>query len=183
LKAKQGPSVIDQIEFDVAAPSVELEFPFTLAVGQRLSGAQNGKVGLDVVIPDTPQKVKTVVKTAFIEIIEKEPADTPCFISVFEEKVVVTPAFESWVKLITKGLAGSACRLMPGDRIVLKRVVGREVKASAKPPDRRLVVLFGEKKADIRVRGRNKRVQGMNDKGDAHSLKAAPLELWTMGGG
>lgn len=70
---------------------------------------------------------------------------------------------------------------MPVLDILGKRVEGRQIEATAKPPDRLFAFLLGNEEADVGVAGRHIGVMRMDHQRHAHRLELATGQLWPMG--
>ena len=92
---------------------------------------------------------------------------------MFEVEIVITPLFEARVDLAAKGFAGIGSHLVPAHTILAVAVVGSEVVATAKPPDRLLAVLLGDEHAHIGVGSGHIGVARMNHQGYPHGLETA----------
>src|SRR5690606_31642633 len=124
-----------------------------------------------------------IVKAAVVVIIKEQAAHAARFAAVLEVKVLIAPAFETRIDVITKGPAGSTGGAMPVAHIVLVAIVGCQVKAAAKPPHRRLAIFLGDEKAHIGVTGRCVGIARMNHQRDTHGLPVSASQLRSMGGG
>ena len=88
------------------------------------SAPDNRQIRIDIAISNRPCQGKTLLKPRLVIIIEKQATNPTGLVAVFEEKVLVTPLFETGINLRTKGLAGGTGRLVPMTTIFLIAVVG-----------------------------------------------------------
>lgn len=94
MESEEGSAVVEEIEFDIAAPAVELPRPFPLAEGSVFSFLDNGLVGLPKGIADGAHECEAPIKTGLTEVVEEEPTDAPGLISVSEVKIGVAAVLE-----------------------------------------------------------------------------------------
>ena len=134
-------------------------------------------------ITDGLHEGEGLVKAAFVEVVKEDAADAAGFVAVWQVEVFVADVFEFWIQLVAKGGAGVACGLVPVDGVFAVAVVGREVEATAEPPDWLAVGRFCIKEAHIHMRGGHMWVEWVAHKRDAHRAKGGAGELWARGRG
>ena len=182
MEAKEGATIIDEVEFHVAATTIQLESALALPKGHRFSALNDGKIGVEIMITDALHEFEATFKTPGVEIIKKQPTDASRFIPVLQEEVVITPFLILGIDLFAKGNTGLPCGLMPGHRVFFKGVIRGQVKPAAKPPNRSFMFFFSEKETDIGVRRRHIGVSWMNHQRHPQGLKSSPLKISAMGG-
>ena len=75
MQAAQRPAVVHQVEFYVAAPTVELKFAMIRRKRGITMPGDNRQIRRKVVISYAAGKRKRVLKTPFTEVVEEKAAD------------------------------------------------------------------------------------------------------------
>ena len=178
-----GASIVDEIEFSVAASAVELELALRLSVILGFASGDDRLVGRQKMVTDGLHKSESFFKAALGVVVKKDATDPTWLMAVGKVKILVADLFKLWVVHIAEGLASGAGGLVPMDCIFALTIVGREVKASTKPPDWLAVFRLSVEVAYVHVRGRHVRIARMHDKRNTHRAKVNTSELWSLGGG
>ena len=134
-------------------------------------------------ITDTAREGETACKPPLVQIIIEQAAYTSRLAPMAQEKVVVTPFFITGIDIVTEIPAGLMGDAVPMPGILLKTVVGRQVKTAAEPPHRIHAFLLGDEEAHVHVRGRDIGIAGMHDQGHAHGLERTVLQFRPVGRG
>ena len=138
-----GASIVDEVEFDVAASAVELELALRLSVIVGFATGDDRLVGRHKMVTDGLHKSESFFKAALGVVVKKDATDPARLLAVVKVKIFVAELLKLWVVLFAECLASDTGGLVPMDRIFALAVVGREIKASAKPPDWLAVLRFG----------------------------------------
>ena len=136
LQAEQRAAVVDQIEFDVAAAAIQLEFALALAVGMSLAALDDRQIGIEKPVADRLRQREAALEAAGIEIVEEQPADAARLVAVLEEEVLVAPALVARIDVVRRTARTVARDAVPMPRVLLERIKRRQVEAAAEPPDR-----------------------------------------------
>src|SRR5690625_3950381 len=177
LQAEQGAAVVNQVELHVAPPAIELKMPLPLTVLHVFAPLYYGQVGVEKAVPHSAHEIKAALEPALVEIVKKQPAHAPGLTAMPIVKIVIAPLLVAGVDLGAKGFAGLAGNAMPVPTVLFKAVVGGQVVAAAKPPDRLTAGPLRHEEAHISMAGGHVGIAGMDDQGDAHGLKAAAGKL------
>ena len=128
-------------------------------------------------LPDTLHKSKTMIKAPVIQIVKKETTYPPGFITMRQIKIVITPLLIFIVIVWINGITGQFGLGMPVNHIFLKGIIGCQVKASAKPPDRITTFFFSNKKTHISMGRGDIGIFRMYHQRNAHCFKRAACQL------
>src|SRR5690606_22748163 len=124
---------------------------------------------------------KAVFKTACVEIIKEDAADTTRFLAMLQIEIVVTPLFIVRVHIIAEGLQRVATGAVEMLHIFLEAVIGREVHAAAEPPDCFLVWCSGDEETYIHVHSGHIGIAWMQYQRYAHRFPFTTGKLGTIG--
>src|SRR6202045_602148 len=103
-------------------------------------------------IADALQEIEAALESPLVEVIEKDPADSPRLLAVAKEEVFVAPFLVARIDVRPERRARLAGDAVPMNGVLLEAVVGGEIEAAAEPPDRHLALLRGDEEADVHVR-------------------------------
>src|SRR5690625_682319 len=151
--------------------------PLPLTVLHVFAPLYYGQVGVEKAVPHSAHEIKAALEPALVEIVKKQPAHAPGLTAMPIVKIVIAPLLVAGVDLGAKGFAGLAGNAMPVPTVLFKAVVGGQVVAAAKPPDRLTAGPLCHEEAHIGMAGGHVGIAGMDDQGDAHGLKAAAGKL------
>ena len=149
----------------------------------RFSPLHDGQIRIQVTVTDCLEKFEAALESPFIQVVEKQTADTPRLFSMPQIEVAVTPVLEAGMDSVSKRFTGSVCGLMPADDILFHRVIWRQVVAAAKPPDRGFTFFFRDQKPDIGVAGRYMWTLRVDNQGNAQCFEAPAREFRPGRGG
>src|ERR1700676_948910 len=180
LQAEQCASIVNQIEFDIAAPPVELKLPLAIAVRLVLAAFQNGHECRQKMLTDAALKSKGTVKSAFVQIVEEQAADTAGLVSMRQEKVAIAPLLVFLIESRAERYARVPRGSMPMEHILVVGVVRREVEAAAEPPDFRARERPRHQEPDIAMRGGRMRISRVKYQRQAHRLEGRACDIRTQ---
>lgn len=112
-------------------------------------------------VADTAQEGKGTFEPPFVKVVEKQAADTPWFVTVLQEEVLVAPALAAGINFRPERLAGGPRSAVPVDAVLLEAVVGRQIETAAEPPHRLNLIPPGYKETEVGVRGGDIGIAGM----------------------
>jgi len=130
-------------------------------------------------ITDGLRQAEAALETAFVEVVEKDPADAARFVAMLEEEVLVAPFLVLGVDVVAEGgecLSAAAVEVL---HVLALAVVRRHVHAATEPPDVLFAVLAGHEAAHIHVRRRAVRIARVENQRDAHGFPRATGQLRT----
>src|SRR5690606_13578395 len=123
LQAEQGAAIQYQIEFHITSASVSLEFALTFTIWQFTATGDDRQIGIDETVTHAALQGKAVFKTACVEIIKEDAADTTRFLAMLQIEIVVTPLFIVRVHIIAEGLQRVATGAVEMLHIFLEAVI------------------------------------------------------------
>ena len=176
LQPEQRAAVVDQIELDVAAAAIRLEFPLALAVGQRPPPFDDRRVGGEEVVADRLRQCERELEVALGKIIEEDSADAARLGAVLGIEILVAPFLEARMVPAAEGLEGALAGGVEVARVLLEAVVGGD-------PCRRRTTIPALRPRGWRAgsaRSCARRAVGVarvQDERHAHRLEAASGEL------
>src|SRR5690606_16606706 len=128
-------AVPDQVELHVAAAALQLPVALALAVGGVATAFDDRQVGRQEAVADGADQLEAGLEAALGPVVAEQPADAARLAAVPEEEVLVAVPLQARVDVRRHLLAGRARGGVPMPRVVLEGVVGRQVVATAEPPD------------------------------------------------
>ena len=151
FETKYGAPVVKQIELHVPSPAIELVLTFTFRIRFSDSAACQRKIGRQERVPKFGNECEIPFHVAF-NIIEEQTAHSPRFPAMLEKEILVAPLLEAGIMVGIMPVADVFQRPMKMNRVFGIRIVGRQIRAAAKP---RRITLF--QIAEIRVNRGNHR--------------------------
>src|SRR6266567_3050827 len=188
LQPEDRPSVVDEIELDIASAAIRLKIALALAVGQVLAPQQHGNIGVEKAVAYASGQCEAMLEVAIVEIVEKYAADAARLVAVLEEKITVAPALEARVVILAKRLQRVAADAVKMHCVFLEAVIRRQIHAAAEPP-RRLRIRSGRVAAvpgarlrrhehpHVHVHRRRVGIERMQHERDAHDFEAEPRQM------
>src|SRR6266567_4328059 len=92
LQAEQRSAIVDEIEFDVAAAPIRLEFTLARAVRLVLTPREDRLVGRQEMIADAARESEAVLEPAIAQIIVEDPANAAWLVAMAQKKIFIAPA-------------------------------------------------------------------------------------------
>src|SRR6266567_938423 len=186
LQAEQRSAIVDEIEFDVAATPIRLEFTLARDVRLVLAPREDRLVGRQEMIADAARESEAVLEPAIAQIVVEDPANAAWLVAMAQKEIFIAPALEPGVIIRPEGFERVAASAMEVNRIVLESVVGGQVHSTAKPPDRlrqRSLAFLGQghEQPHVHMYRRREGVARMQYQRHAHHLEAAPRKLRSRG--
>ena len=105
---------------------------------------------------------------------------SPSFSSVRKKKVIITPFLEFRIQMFSKLVTGFLCGGMPSDDVFMNRIVGGEIKTSAKPPYLWFSIWRSLEISYVCMTCGNVRIIRMENDGDSQSSKAGSGKFWSV---
>src|SRR5437763_10600960 len=137
LQAEKRSAIPHEIEFNVATAAICLEIALALAVRQVLAAKQNRLGGGEKMIADRSGQREAAIKAAGRNIVVKNPTDTTRLATMLQEKIIVAPALELGMEVVTKRFECLATSPMKMHGVLGVTVIRRQIHAAAEPPDGR----------------------------------------------
>ena len=187
LQAEKRAPVEHQVELDIAAATHRLPAAFPFAVGQRAPALDDRQVGGGKAAADRPGQRERTVEIRSRQVVEEYPPDPARLVAVLEEEVAVAPCLVLGIAIRAERCQCIAAGTMEVHGIRLEAVIGREIHATAEPPDRLAHGVIrqrvGDEEADVHVHRGHERVARMQHQRHAHRFEAAPGQFRPAGAG
>ena len=166
---------MNQIELHIASSSQFLPLSLFGIEGQIFSFLNNGHIARQESITCVGYKIIPLLNRTLIvgtTVVKKQSTNPTCLISMGVPKIIVTFLFKGLVKAGVMRITNRLALLMKIHNILIKQIVGCEVKPPAKPLiDDRLIVVVEFKVAKVGMNSWHHRIFGMDDKTDATGKK------------
>ena len=171
---------MDQVEFHVAPPPVQLPLALRVCPGRVHAPLQYWRIGLEKPIAHAAHEGERLLEAPIIKVIVKKPAHSARLLAMGQIKIVVTPFLQARVDILTKGVTSGLGGGMPMNGIFFIAIVRRQVEPASHPPHRLLAGFLCHEHAYIGMRRRRVRVAGVDDQRNTHGPKAASGEFRTV---
>src|SRR5882757_7064237 len=131
LQAKEGPTVMDQVEFHIAPPPDLLPFFFPFAIRHILSFQDDGGVSGQKCIPAGFLESQQLISLLFIrrpQMIIEDAANASHFVvTVFVDKIFIAPLLVPWIFLHSERLHGLLEDTMKMPGVFFKKVIRSKI--------------------------------------------------------
>src|SRR5210317_664524 len=132
-------------------------------------------VTLQKAVTRSAHELEALFKAEFVNVVEKQAADTAGFIAVLEIEILIAPLLVSGVQILTEWVADGFCVPVPMHNVIVERVIRCQVEASTEPPDR--FAFAGREKAEVRMSCRHVGVVRMQYQGNTNGLERLTSEF------
>src|SRR5579884_1159215 len=183
LQAEQRAAIVDQVELDVAAAAVELEFALGFAKLYIFPFFHNRQVRVEETVADRALEREAALEAAGVEVVEEQAADAARLAAVAQIEVFVAPALAARIDVGAERRAQRARHAVPVHDVLVERIVRGEVEAAAEPPYRLAVGGAGLEVAHVEMRGRHVGIARMQHQRHAERGPGAVGELRTRRAG
>ena len=123
-------------------------------------------------------KRERALEAGLVPVVEEEAADAARLVAVLDGRNTRSHQFLQRVYSVrAERLARGPGRAMPVQRVLVARVIRRQVETAAEPPHRLIVRRVRDDEAHVGVRGRHVRIARMYDERHTHGFEGSPGEL------
>src|SRR5262249_20806539 len=132
FESKDRPTIVEKIEFDVAASTIQLILTLAFTVRLIHSSSCDWKVCVQKSVPHIVNEGE-VLFTLSLQVIEENAPDAAHLAAMLECEIFIAPLLESWIELGVVAIASLLDGSMKVPSVFVDRVIGSEIHSTAKP--------------------------------------------------